>query len=167
MKEKHTIIVTVVNKVGVLARISGLLAQRGFNIESIIGAHTEDPEIYKVTLVLKESDRAIEQVTKQLNKLVDTIKVTDISHKDNYIVREYIIIKVKVNQNTRSDIIELLNVFKAKLLDISQTHIITELSANVRKIDRFIDLMKPYGVSNYVRSGEFAMTEFNKKIKNI
>ena len=89
----------------------------------------------------------------------------DISHKNNYIIREYIIIKVKVTQNTRSDIIELIDVFKAKPLDISQTHIITELSGNVRKVDRFIDLMKPYGVSNYVRSGEFAMTEFNNENK--
>ncbi len=165
MKEKHTIILTVMNRVGILARISGLLAQRGFNIESVIGALTEDPDVYKITLVLYESERAIEQVTKQLNKLIDTIKVIDISHKNNYIIREYIIIKVKVNQNTRSDVIELIDVFKAKPLDISQTHIITELSGNVRKVDRFIDLMKPYGVSNYVRSGEFAMTEFNNENK--
>jgi len=160
MKEKHTLIITVTNRVGILARISSLLAQRGYNIESAIGAPTENPDIYKIILVVKESARHIEQITKQLNKLIDTIKVTDISHKDNYIVREYIILKVSVTIKNRSEIFKLMDVFKAKPLDLTADHIIVELAGHARKIDRFIDLLKPYGVKEYVRSGEFAMAEY-------
>ncbi len=160
MKEKHTLIITVTNRVGILARISSLLAQRGYNIESIIGAPTEEPDVYKIILVVKESERHVEQITKQLNKLIDTIKVTDISHKDNYIVREYIILKVSVTIKNRSEIFKLMDVFKAKPLDLTTDHIIVELTGHSRKIDRFIDLLKPYGVKEYVRSGEFAMAEY-------
>ncbi len=110
--EKHTIIITVANRVGVLARIAGLLSSRGFNIDSIIGAPTENPDIYKIHLVVGGTEQKIEQVTKQLNKLIDTIKIVDISHKKNYIVREFILIKVKALKN-RSEILELINVFKA------------------------------------------------------
>ncbi len=161
MKEKHTIIITVANKVGILARITGLLAQRGYNIESAIGAPTELSDIYKISLVINETDHHIEQVTKQLNKLIDTIKVVDISHKNNYIVREYIILKVKSNLKTRSGLFELIEIFKAKPLDVAQAHLIVELTGHVRKIDRFIELLKPFGIEEYVRSGEFAMTEYN------
>jgi acetolactate synthase-1/3 small subunit len=161
MISKHTIIITVTNRVGILARITGLLAQRGYNIESAIGAPTEDPDIYKIILVLLETEEHIEQITKQLNKLIDTIKVTDIAHKDNYIVREYIILKISVNNRTRSDILDLVRVFEAKPIDLAVDHLIVELTGHVRKIDRFIELLKPFGIKEYVRSGEFAMTEYN------
>jgi len=160
MIEKHTIIVTVLNSVGVLARVTGLLSQRGYNIDSAIGAPTENPDVYKISLVVSESEEHIEQITKQLNKLVDTIKVTDISHKDNYIIREYIILKVLVNNRNRTDVFELLNVFRAKPLDVAQSHIIMELTGGPRKVERFIELLSPYGIKEYVRSGEFAMAEY-------
>ncbi|MDD3806607.1 MAG: acetolactate synthase small subunit [Candidatus Marinimicrobia bacterium] len=165
MKEKHTIIVTVINSPGVLARISGLLYQRGFNIESAIAAPTEDPKIYKVILVVEESDEYIEQIVKQLNKLIDTIRVVDISHKDNYIVREYIILKLDIQQKNRTDLLELSKQFNAHVIDISIDHIIIELSGNPQKIDRFIELVRPFGIKEYVRSGEFAMAEYQKSKK--
>ena len=161
MIEKHTIIVTVVNRVGILARITGLLAQRGYNIESAIAAPTEEKDIYKIILVVKETSENIEQITKQLNKLIDTIKVTDISHKDNYIVREYIILKVTLTPRTRAEVLDLMRVFGAKPIDLATDHLIMELAGHVRKIDRFIELLKPFGIEEYVRSGEFAMTEYN------
>ncbi|HRS91841.1 MAG TPA: acetolactate synthase small subunit [Candidatus Marinimicrobia bacterium] len=161
MIEKHTIIVTVTNRVGILARITGLLAQRGYNIESAIAAPTEEKDIYKIILVVKETSENIEQITKQLNKLIDTIKVTDISHKDNYIVREYIILKVGLTPRTRAEVLDLMRVFGAKPIDLSADHLIMELAGHVRKIDRFIELLKPFGIKEYVRSGEFAMTEYN------
>ena len=157
MIEKHTIIVTVVNRVGILARITGLLAQRGYNIESAIAAPTEEKDIYKIILVVKETS----EITKQLNKLIDTIKVTDISHKDNYIVREYIILKVGLTPRTRAEVLDLMRVFGAKPIDLATDHLIMELAGHVRKIDRFIELLKPFGIEEYVRSGEFAMTEYN------
>lgn len=162
MKEKHTIIITVINRVGILARITGLLAQRGYNIESAIAAPTENPDIYKISLVVEESEAHIEQITKQLNKLIDTLKVVDISHKENYIVREYIILKIGVNNKNRTDIFRLIDVFTAKPLDVASNYITLELSGRSRKIDRFIELMKPYGIKEYVRSGEFAMPEYNQ-----
>jgi len=159
MKEKHTIIIKVTNHVGVLAKISGLLAQRGYNIESAIAAPTENPDVYKISVVVKEDEKGIQQITKQLNKMVDTIKVTDISHKNNYVVREYLIIKVRVNNENRSDVFELMHVFNAKALDVDANYIMMELAGTERKISRIIKLLKPYGIEEYVRSGEFAMSE--------
>lgn len=159
MKEKHTIIIKVTNHAGVLAKISGLLAQRGYNIESAIAAPTENPDVYKISVVVQEDDKGIQQITKQLNKVVDTIKVTDISHKNNYVVREYLIIKVRVNNENRSDVFELMDVFSAKALDVDSDYIMMELAGKERKISRMIKLLKPYGIEEYVRSGEFAMSE--------
>lgn len=156
--EKHTIIITVANRIGVLARIAGLLSSRGFNIDSIIGAPTENPDIYKIHLVVGGTEQRIEQVTKQLNKLIDTIKIVDISHEKNYIVREFILIKVKIQKN-RSEIFELINVFKAKVVDMTRTHITIDISGPTLKIERFIDLLKPYGIQEFVRSGKIAVSE--------
>ena len=156
--EKHTIIITVANRVGVLARIAGLLSSRGFNIDSIIGAPTENPDIYKIHLVVGGTEQRIEQVTKQLNKLIDTIKIVDISHENNYIVREFILIKVNAQKN-RSEIFELINVFKAKVVDMTQTHITIDISGPTLKIERFIDLLRPYGIKEFVRSGKIAVGE--------
>lgn len=156
--EKHTIIITVANRVGVLARIAGLLSSRGFNIDSIIGAPTENPDIYKIHLVVGGTEQRIEQVTKQLNKLIDTVKIVDISHKKNYIVREFILIKVKAQKN-RSEIFELINVFKAKVVDMTRTHITIDISGPTLKIERFIDLLRPYGIKEFVRSGKIAVSE--------
>ncbi len=156
--EKHTIIITVANRIGVLARIAGLLSSRGFNIDSIIGAPTENPDIYKIHLVVGGTEQRIEQVTKQLNKLIDTIKIVDISHEKNYIVREFILIKVKAQKN-RSEIFELINVFKAKVVDMTRTHITIDISGPTLKIERFIDLLRPYGIKEFVRSGKIAVSE--------
>ena len=138
MVEKHTIIITVLNSPGVLARITGLLSQRGYNIESAIAAPTEDPNVYKIIIVVEQSEEHIEQIVKQLNKLVDTVRVIDISHKGNYIVREYIILKVDVNAKNRTDLFQLIHVFKANPIDVAMDHVILELAGTRRKIDRFI-----------------------------
>jgi acetolactate synthase-1/3 small subunit len=158
--ERHTIIITVNNKVGVLARIAGLLSSRGYNIDSIIGAPTENPDIYKIHLVVFGTDEKIEQVTKQLNKLVDTIKVVDISHKRNYLVREFILIKVRTSNN-RSEIFELVDVFNAKNVDVTPTYITIDLSGPPLKIERFIELLTPYGILELVRSGCVAVSGVN------
>jgi len=158
--ERHTIIITVNNKVGVLARIAGLLSSRGYNIDSIIGAPTENPDIYKIHLVVFGTEEKIEQVTKQLNKLVDTIKVVDISHKRNYLVREFILIKVRTSNN-RSEIFELVDVFNAKNVDVTPTYITIDLSGPPLKIERFIELLTPYGILELVRSGCVAVSGAN------
>jgi acetolactate synthase-1/3 small subunit len=158
MEVKHTIIITVANHIGVLARISGLLSSRGYNIESIIGAPTENPDIYKIHLVVEGTDERIEQVKKQLNKLIDIIKVTDISHSQNYIVREFVLIKVNATKNL-SEIFQLVNVFRAKVVDVTKSHVTIDLSGPPRKIERFIELLAPYGIKEFVRSGEVALRE--------
>jgi len=156
--EKHTIIITVANRIGVLARIAGLLSSRGYNIESIIGAPTENPDTYKIHMVVCGTNERIEQVTKQLNKLIDTIKIVDISHKKNYIVREFILIKVNALKS-RSEIFELIDVFRAKVVDVTRSHIIIDLSGPVLKIERFIDLLRPYGIKEFVRSGTVGVSQ--------
>jgi len=155
--DEHTIIITVANSVGVLARVTGLLSSRGHNIDSIIGAPTENPDIYKIHLVISGTAEQIEQVTKQLNKLIDTIKVVDISHARNYIVREFLLIKVKAEK--RSEIFELMGVFKAKAVDITRAHVTIDLSGPPLKIARFIELLRPYGIKEYVRTGNVAISE--------
>ena len=165
MVEKHTIIITVLKSPGVLARITGLLSQRGYNIESAIAAPTEDPNVYKIIIVVEQSEEHIEQIVKQLNKLVDTVRVIDISHKGNYIVREYIILKVDVNAKNRTDLFQLIHVFKANPIDVAMDHVILELAGTRRKIDRFIEMVRPFGIREFVRSGEFAMAEYQSPRK--
>ncbi len=155
---KHTIIITVANRVGVLARITGLLSARGHNIESVIAAPTENPNIYKIHMVIWGTEEKVEQITKQLNKLIDTIKVVDISRKKNYLVREFILIKVNASKN-RADIFELINVFEARVVDVTRSHITVDLSGPTLKIERFIGLLKPYGIKEFVRSGDIAVSE--------
>jgi len=154
---KHTIIVTVANRVGIMARIAGLLSARGTNIESVIAAPTENPDIYKIHLVISGTEEKVEQMTKQLNKLIDTIKVVDISHKKNFLVHEFILLKVNALKN-RTDIFELINVFEARILDVTRTHITVDLSGPTLKIERFIDLLRPYGIKEFVRSGDIAVS---------
>lgn len=155
--ERHTIIITVNNRVGVLARIAGLLSSRGYNIDSIIGAPTENPDIYKIHLVVFGTEEKIEQVTKQLNKLIDTIKVLDISHEKNYLVREFILIKVNASNN-RPEIFKLVDVFNAKTVDVTRTYVTIDLSGPPLKIERFIELLTPYGILEFVRSGCVAVS---------
>jgi acetolactate synthase-1/3 small subunit len=157
-EEQHTIVVTCLNRVGVLARITGLLSARGYNIESIIAAPTESPDIYKIHLVVCGGEEEIEQVTKQLNKLIDTIKVTDISHTRDYLVREFVLIKISSGKN-RSEIFDLVDVFRAKMVDVAATYMTIDLSGPTKKIDRFIELLRPYGIKELVRSGRVSVRE--------
>jgi acetolactate synthase I/III small subunit len=156
--EYHTIVVTVLNRIGVIARITSLLSARGYNIENVIAAPTENYDIYKIHIGLIATEKETEQVVKQLHKLIDTLKVADISHKNNYIVREFLIMKVHSGKN-RSEIFSLCDTFRAKVVDVGQDHITIDFSGPVKKVERFIDLLKPYGITELVRSGRVAMSE--------
>ncbi len=158
MKAKHTIRLKVVNTVGVMARITGLISQRGYNIDSIMSTPTEIPEIYSVHLVLRETEDKIEQISKQLNKLVDVLKVTDISHNKNYIVREFIMVKVSTAKN-RSDLLQLISLFRAKVLDLATNYLVVSMTGSPRKIQRFIEGIQPFGIQELDRSGEFAVLD--------
>ena len=156
--EYHTVVVTVLNRIGVTARVTSLLSALGYNIESVIAAPTENYDIYKIHIGLIATERETEQLVKQLHKLIDTLKVSDISHKNNYIVREFMIMKVHTGKN-RAEIFSLCEAFRAKLVDVEQNHVVIDFSGPVKKVERFIDLMKPYGITELVRSGRVAMSE--------
>ena len=161
---KHTISVKVENKFGVLARVSGLFSSRGYNIDSLAVGVTQDPNISCMTIVVKGDDRILEQVIKQLDKLVDVIEVTDLK-KDSYVGRELTLIKVKCNSKTRTEILEISNVFRAKTVDIGHKSLILQITGPEEKVEAFIKLMEPFGILEIVRTGKVAMIrELNEQL---
>lgn len=153
---QHTITVLVENKPGVLARVSGLFARRGFNIESLAVSITEDPRVSRMTIVVTGDDTVLEQITKQLNKLIDVIRVLD--YKDVPTVeRELAMIKVDANPTSRSEIMQIVDIFRAKIIDISEKTFTVEVTGSVGKVDAIEKLLEPYGIQELVRTGRIAM----------
>ena len=153
---RHTISVLVENKPGVLARISTLFSSRGFNIESLTVGETEDPTTSRMTIVSAGDDLQIEQITKQLDKLVDTIKVQDLTG-EKFIERELFLIRLGAEGPARSQLIEIVDVFRAKIVDVSSKFLTVELTGNTEKIDAFLDLVTPFGIKEMVRTGKVAL----------
>lgn len=153
---KHVISVLVENKVGVLSRITGLFSGRGFNIESLAVGETEDTNISRMTIVVSGDDSILEQVRKQLGKVVDTIKVTDYTGTD-YIERDLILIKVSALPGKRNEIIELVDVFRGKIIDIGQKDMIVEISGPEDRLEAVINLLRPFGIKEVARTGRIAM----------
>jgi len=153
---QHTITALVGNRPGVLARVSGLFARRGFNIESLAVSTTDDPSISRMTIVVTGDDSVLEQITKQLNKLIDVIKVVD--YKGLPVVeRELAMIKVNAEPARRSEIMQIVDVFRAKIIDISEKTFTIEVTGSVEKIDAMEKLLEPYGIQELVRTGRIAM----------
>ena len=161
---RHTISVLVENKPGVLARISGLFSARGFNIDSLAVGETEKPDISRMTIVVKGDERILEQVMKQLNKLIDVVKVSDYQSKE-HIEIDLALIKVKAEKKDRSEIIQIVDVFKAKILDVAHSTFIIEITGNEDKIISFVNLVKPFGILEMVRTGIIAMARDKKTSK--
>ncbi len=162
---KHTISVLVENKFGVLSRISGLFSGRGFNIESLSVAETIDPTVSRMTIVTRGSDQIIEQVTKQLNKLVDIIKVIDLS-QEKFIDREMVLIKVDINQPVKRDeVLRVVEIFRCKVVDVSPKTYTIEATGDEGKINAIIDILKPIGIKEIVRTGRVAMTRGAKPLR--
>ena len=153
---KHTISVTVENKFGVLARIAGLFSGRGFNIESLSVGETLDPDISRMTIVTRGDDRIIEQVTKQLGKLVDVIKVADLMDT-SFVDREMILVKISASDKTKADILRINEIFRGKIVDISPATYTFEITGDQGKIGAFIKLIQPFGVKEIVRTGKVAI----------
>ncbi|MHB1189814.1 MAG: acetolactate synthase small subunit [Armatimonadota bacterium] len=152
----HTITVLVENKSGVLARVSGLFARRGFNIESLSVSITDDPSVSRMTIVVSGDDTVLEQITKQLNKLIDVIRVVD--YQDTPIVtRELSMIKVNADPTKRAEIMQIVDVFRAKIIDISDKTFTVEVTGSVDKVDALENLLAPYGIRELVRTGRIAM----------
>ncbi len=153
---RHTISVTVENKFGVLARVAGLFSGRGFNIESLSVGETLDPSVSRMTIVTHGDDRIIEQVIKQLRKLIDVIKVADLTGT-SFVERELVLVKVKAKENSRAEILRINEIFRGKTLDVSPETYTFLVTGDRDKTDAFIRLVKPFGIKEIVRTGKVAI----------
>jgi acetolactate synthase-1/3 small subunit len=154
---KHTISVTVENKFGVLSRVAGLFSGRGFNIESLSVGETLDVSVSRMTIVTRGDDRIIEQVIKQLRKLVDVIKVTDLTEL-NFVDREMILIKINATEKTKAEILRINEIFRGKIVDVSPNSYTFEVSGDDGKIEAFLKLIKPFGVKEIAKTGKVAVS---------
>jgi acetolactate synthase-1/3 small subunit len=153
---EHVISALVENKSGVLARIAGLFSGRGYNIDTLSVAPTQDPGISRMTIICRGDDRIIEQITKQLNKLIDVVKVQDLT-SDEHVERELALVKVACTPQTRSEIIELVNVFRARIIDVDLKTLTVEVVGDARKTEALIDLLRTFGIRELVRTGRVAI----------
>jgi acetolactate synthase-1/3 small subunit len=153
---RHTISVLVENEFGVLARVAGLFSGRGFNIESLSVAETMDPSVSRITLVTHGEDQVIEQVEKQLNKLIAVIKVTDFAETE-HVERELVLLKVAADERTRAELVNIVDIFRGKIIDVSRRSYVIEVTGTEDKINALIELLKPIGIKEIVRTGKVAM----------
>lgn len=153
---EHVISVLVENKFGVLARISGLFSARGFNIDSLAVGETDDPTVSRMTIVAEGNETTLEQITKQLHKLIDVIKVQDITNQD-YIDRELMLVKVNAGKKDRAELIQIVDTFKAKIIDVNPESLTIEIAGEQSKIDAIMELLAPFGIREIVRTGRIAM----------
>jgi acetolactate synthase-1/3 small subunit len=151
------------NHFGVLSRVSGLFSGRGFNIESLNVAETSDPNISRMTIVTIGDKSKIEQITKQLNKLVDVIKVLDLTH-ENFVDRELVLIKMNAETRVREEMLRIVDLFRAKVVDVSPSTYTIEITGDEGKINSFIELLSPLGIKEVVRSGRIAIGRGNKSL---
>lgn len=158
---RHTLAVLVENNPGVLARVAGLFSRRGFNIDSLAVGRTERPDVSRMTIVVDGDDQVLEQVTKQLHKLVDVIKIGDIT-ADAYVDRELVLIKVNADAGQRGEIMQVADIFRARIVDLGRTTITLECTGNDGKINAFEESLSPYGIKELVRTGKIAMLRGQK-----
>jgi acetolactate synthase-1/3 small subunit len=160
MMMKHTLIALMEDKPGVLNRVSGLFRRRNYNIESLSVGHSEEPGISRMTIVVNGDERIVEQVVKQLEKLVNVTNVRDVSDEPT-VIRELALIKVKAGPGTRSEIIELTNVFRARIIDVGAMALTVEITGPEDRVNSLLGLLKPYGIEELARTGRVAMVRSN------
>ena len=153
---RHIISVLVENEFGVLSRVAGLFSGRGFNIESLCVAETLDPTVSRLTLVTRGDDQVLEQIEKQLNKLICVIKLTDFTETE-HVERELALIKVAADDKTRGEVTNIVDVFRAKIIDVSRRSYVIEITGDEGKVNALIELLKPIGIKEIVRTGKVAM----------
>jgi acetolactate synthase-1/3 small subunit len=158
---RHVITLLVENEFGVLARVSGLFSGRGFNIESLCVAETLDPNVSTMTVVTRGDDQIIEQVLKQLNKLVSVIKVVDLIDKD-FVEREMVLIKVNATRENREEVLRVADIFRGKVIDVGAKTYTLEVTGDEKKINAILALLKPLGIKELVRTGHVAMVRGSK-----
>ncbi|ACX51394.1 acetolactate synthase, small subunit [Ammonifex degensii KC4] len=153
---RHTLSVLVENHPGVLARVANLFRRRGYNIESLAVGSTEDPAFSRMTIVVEGDDRVIEQVTRQLDKLIEVIKVEDIT-KEEHVNRELALIKVQADPPRRGEVIQIVDIFRAHIVDVSPETLIVEVTGDEGKVAAMIEALRPFGIKEMVRTGKLAL----------
>jgi len=153
---RHTISVTVENKFGVLTRVASLFSGRGYNIDSLNVAPTEDANTSRMTIVTRGDDATVDQIVKQLNKLVDVLQVHDF-REGEYVDRELVLVRVAVDAKARAEIMQMTDIFRAKIVDVQPKSLTIEITGNESKIEKFLDLMKTFGVQELTRTGKIAL----------
>jgi acetolactate synthase-1/3 small subunit len=154
---RHTISILVENKFGVLARVAGLFSGRGFNIETLNVGPTQNPELSRLTVTIIADETALDQCVKQVNKLVNVIEVTDFSRGQTFVARELVMTKLDCTRETRSDIVEIAAIFRAKVVDVTPGSITLECTGNENKIKAFLEIISPFGIKELARTGNLAL----------
>ncbi len=162
---RHTLSVLVENRHGVLARVAGMFARRGYNIDSLTVGVTEDPTISRMTIVVRGDDEVLEQVTKQLNKLIDVIRVSDLKAEDT-VEREMALFKVSSDVSNRSEIMQIVDIFRARIIDVAPKSMIVEVTGDETKIEALEQLLRPFGIKEMVRTGKVALRRGAKGVSS-
>lgn len=153
---RHTISVLVENKFGVLTRVAGLFSGRGYNIDTLNVGPTQDPSVSRMTIVTRGDDATLEQIVKQLNKLVEVLKVHDF-REGEYVDRELVLVKVNVDSKTRAEVMQITDIFRAKIVDVQPKTVTVEITGDESKVEKFLDLMKSFGIVELTRTGKVAL----------
>lgn len=156
-EREHTLSVLVENRPGVLSRVAGLFSRRGFNIESIVVGTTEDRRYSRMTIVVTGDEAEVEQVSKQLHKLIDVIKISELAPQE-MVERELALVKVAADRSNRSEILQIVDIFRASVIDVSERSLVVEVTGDTDKVKAMIDLLRPFGIKEIVRTGRVAMT---------
>ena len=154
---RHTISILVENKFGVLTRVAGMFSGRGFNIDTLNVGPTLDPSASRMTIVVRGDDKVLEQVTKQLEKLIDVIDVQDF-HDEEYVDRELVLLRVNANSKNRAEVMQICDIFRAKIIDVQPSKLAIEITGTEGKINKFLTLMEAFGVSDLTRTGKVALS---------
>jgi len=162
---KHTVSVLVQNKPGVLARTAGLFSRRGYNIESLTVGVTENEAVSRMPIVVTGDDTGVEPFTKQLNKLIEVIKVSDLT-KESYVNRELVLIKVTADSSNRAEIMQIVNIFRARIVDVAPKSLIIEVTGDEGKLDALVGMLKQFGIKEIVRTGTLALGRGPKVIQS-
>jgi acetolactate synthase-1/3 small subunit len=153
---RHTISVLVENKFGVLTRVAGLFSGRGYNIDTLNVGPTQDPKTSRMTIVTLGDDATLEQIVKQLNKLPNVIKVQDF-REGEYVDRELVLVKVAVDSKSRAEVMQITDIFRAKIVDVQPKSLAIEITGNESKVEKFVELMNAFGVTDITRTGKIAL----------
>ena len=161
---RHTISILVDNEFGVLSRVSGLFSGRGFNIESLCVAETFDPDVSRMTIVTSGSEQIIEQIIKQLHKLINVIKVNDLTGTD-HVEREMMLVKVATDANNRAEVLRIADIFRAKIVDVSPKYYTIETTGDEGKLSALTELLRPHGIKEVAKTGKIAMVRSTQSAK--